>query len=90
MRYNQVIFPLIGGLFLISEDAINHLFNYFGDGSSNYITLGSEIDPAALSKIAGSLTAVREALARNNILSDTSTSYLGGSDSTSIFTSESL
>lgn len=82
IRYNQVVFPLIGGLFLISEDAINHLFEYFGGNRERYTNLN---------KLAGGLMEIREALAKNNILSDTSTDYKGSSDiSSEYFTTDSL
>ena len=79
IKYNQIIFPLLGGLFLIADDSINHFFNYFGGNQEKY-SGGFNLD-----KFAGSLNEVRNALAKNNILSDTSTDYIGGS--TSIFTS---
>ena len=79
IKYNQIIFPLLGGLFLIAEDSINHFFNYFSGNQENY-SGGFNLE-----KFAGSLNEVRNALAKNNILSDTSTDYMGGS--TSIFTS---
>jgi hypothetical protein len=79
IKYNQIIYPLLGGLFLVAEDSINHFFNYFGGHKENY-SGGFNLD-----KFAGSLNEVRNALAKNNILSDTSTDYIGGS--TSIFTS---
>lgn len=78
IKYNQIIFPLLGGLFLIAEDSINHFFNYFGGDQEKY-SGGFNLE-----KFAGSLNEVRNALAKNNILSDTSTDYIGGS--TSIFT----
>jgi hypothetical protein len=82
IRYNQVVFPLIGGLFLISEDAISHLFEYFGGNRERYTNLN---------KLAGGLMEIREALAKNNILSDTSTDYKGSSDiSSEYFTTDSL
>jgi len=78
IKYNQIIFPLLGGLFLIAEDSINHFFNYFGGNQEKY-SGGFNLE-----KFAGSLNEVRNALAKNKILSDTSTDYIGGS--TSIFT----
>lgn len=78
VKYNQIIFPLLGGLFLIAEDSINHFFNYFGGNQEKY-SGGFNLE-----KFAGSLNEVRNALAKNNILSDTSTDYMGGT--TSIFT----
>jgi magnesium-transporting ATPase (P-type) len=78
IKYNQIIFPLLGGLFLIAEDSINHFFNYFGGNQEKY-SGGFNLE-----KFAGSLNEVRNALAKNKILSDTSTDYMGGS--TSIFT----
>jgi hypothetical protein len=82
VRYNQIVFPLVGGLFLISEDAINHLFEYFGGDTEKYTNLD---------KLAGGLIEIRQALAKNNILSDTSTDYKGSSDITSeYFTPDSL
>jgi hypothetical protein len=81
IRYNQIVFPLFGGLLLISQDAINHLFEYFGGNTEAY----TNID-----KLAGGLMEIRQALAKNNILSDTSTDYKGLSDITSdYFTSDS-
>jgi len=83
IRYNQIIFPLIGGLFLISEDAINHLFEYFGGNQNRYTDLN-------INKLAGGIIEIRNALAKNNILSDTSTDYKGSSSEilTDYFTSE--
>jgi len=66
-KYNQYIFPLVGGLLLISEDAINHIFDYMGnEGEYEYIDV---------SKIARSLSMVRDKLDDHGILSDTSTDY---------------
>ena len=82
LKYNEIIFPLLGGLFLIAEDSINHFFNYFGDAPERY-SGGFNLD-----KFAGSLNEIRNALAKNNILSDTSTDYIGSSSN--IFTTDSL
>jgi len=73
ITYNQIIFPLIGGLFLISEDSINHFLDYFGGNESKYSTIN-------FSKIIGGINDIRSALDKNNILSDTSTDYMGSSD----------
>ena len=73
ITYNQIVFPLIGGLFLISEDSINHFLDYFGGKESNYETIN-------LSKIIGGINDIRSALDKNNILSATSTDYIGSSD----------
>jgi CBS domain containing-hemolysin-like protein len=61
IKYNQIIFPLLGGLFLIAEDSINHFFNYFGGNQERY-SGGFNLE-----KFAGSLNEVRNALAKNNI-----------------------
>jgi preprotein translocase subunit SecG len=81
-NYSQIIYPLLGGLFLIAEDSINHFFNYFG-GQNNMYNGGFN-----LNKFAGSLNEIRSTLAKNNLLSDTSTDYIGASSS--IFSSESV
>jgi hypothetical protein len=62
IKYNQIIFPLLGGLFLIAEDSINHFFNYFGGDQEKY-SGGFNLE-----KFAGSLNEVRNALAKNKIL----------------------
>jgi hypothetical protein len=80
-KYSQIIYPLLGGLFLISEDAINHFFDYFGDKTTVYN------GGFNLNKFAGSLNEIRSTLAKNNLLSDTSTDYMGASSS--IFSSDS-